>query len=109
MRVLKNGGAKYWFKMLMLYSAFIYAQSYQVMAFTAFKAPTGASEAIEASKATRSDEVSTKTGDRVQLAAMQVEIGQKVHLFDGAYLCEMEARLPHLAAIAGQTAGTPSN
>lgn len=109
MRVLKNGGAKYWFKMLMLYSAFIYAQSYQVMAFPAFKAPMAASETIEATNAARSDVVSTKVGDHVQLAAMRIEIGQQVHLFDGAYHCEMEARLPHLAAIADQGAKKLSN
>ncbi len=109
MRIVKAIGSRYWFKMLLAYSACIYIHSYQAAAFPTVKAPQTALESSEPSRLVSSLSSETQASGAVRLAAMRVEIGQQVQLFDGEYVCELEVRMPLATAPMDQNAVAVSN
>ena len=109
MRIVKTIGSKFWFKMLLAYSACIYIHSYQAAAFPTVKAPQAAFESSAPSRPSSSLSSEAQATGAVHLAAMRVAIGQQVQLFDGEYVCELEVRAPFATTPMDQDSVAASN
>ena len=94
MRAIKRGQGRYWFRILLVYIAVLMLQFQHAHAIPSFAPSVLKADAAQQDQTTANEQPLQPHGALPQKASYMLTIGQRSHLFDGSFECELEKRTP---------------